>query len=415
MHLPNPRYRLYSSPTSYASLAWSLLTGARKAGQDVALLESDACATFRTRHALATNQARVGIYLALKAVLRGDRTKVVMSPYTIFEVVNMVICAGGQPVFADIEPTTCNIDAAEVEKLADDKTGAVLVTHLHGLACDVERIAAFCRARGIALIEDAAQAVGTAVNGKPVGTFGEAGIFSYGLMKNVNAFYGGMVLTDSDEVDARMRAISDSYPVVPPANLVSRATYAFTLDIATWPPLFRSVTFWLFRYGYRNKIPLLASISRSENNPRRRNEFPEAYQWRMSDAQARIVRPQLGEIDRKFQQRLAIARLYHAGLSDIPEIVLPPLREDGSHGYQTFAIQVPNRAGLLDHLLDSLRDCAPQHLRNCAELPCFAEFARDCPQARKTADSVILLPTYPRYGTVEAERTLQAVRAYFGK
>ena len=61
-----------------------------------------------------------------------------MSPYTIHDVVNMVLCAGGNPIFADIEKSTCNISANAIEELIDDNTGAVMITHLHGLACDIE-------------------------------------------------------------------------------------------------------------------------------------------------------------------------------------------------------------------------------------------------------------------------------------
>lgn len=410
---PLARYRLYSQPSHYSTLLAGLLAG--KAGQQVEALEAEACRIFGSGHALATNQARVGIYLAVKALVKAGRDKVVMSPYTIFEVVNMVIVAGGKPVFADIERTTCNIDAAQVEALVDDQTAAVLVTHLHGLACDIERIAAFCRTKGVALIEDAAQAVGTKVAGRQVGTFGTVGVFSFGLMKNVNAFFGGMVLTSDADLDARMRATCADWPVVPTGKLVSRAIYSLALDIATWPLVFRSFTYWLFRYGYRHQIPLLASISRSENNPQRRDAFPAPYQLRMSDIQARLVRRQITDLDAPFRKRLATARIYHEALADIPEITLPPLKEDGSHGYLAFAIHVPQREQMVLHLFNELRDCAAQHLRNCADLDCFADFHRDCPNARAAAASVLMLPTYPRYSAAEARRTVAAVRSFFGK
>src|SRR6185503_17787272 len=103
---------------------------------------------------------------AVKALIKPGR-KVILSPYTIADVVNMVVCAGGEPVFADIERETCNVDAAEVERLIDDQTGAVMVTHFYGLACDIERIAKICKDRNVPLIEDAAQAFGVRVNGKP--------------------------------------------------------------------------------------------------------------------------------------------------------------------------------------------------------------------------------------------------------
>ncbi|MCZ6736268.1 MAG: hypothetical protein O7C65_10825, partial [Planctomycetota bacterium] len=78
-----------------------------------------------------------------------------------------------------------------------------------------------------------------------------------------------------------------------------------------------------------------------------------------------------------------------------------------------FPIQCSNRQRLLAWLMHQKRDVAAQHLRNCADLPGFSPFYRDCPQARKTADQVVLLPTYPRYPMSEVEKNIDAIRSYF--
>ena len=78
-------------------------------------------------------------------------------------------------------------------------------------------------------------------------------------------------------------------------------------------------------------------------------------------------------------------------------------------------IQVQDRQGLLLHMMRERCDVAAQHLHNCADLECFAEFHRDCPQARRTAASVVLLPTYPRYSTRDALRNVRVIREHFGR
>src|SRR4029077_9946535 len=119
--------------------------------------------------------ARVGIYLAIKHLIRKGQ-KVVLSPYTISDVVNMVLCAGGIPLFADIEEGgSCNIDADAVIDLLEieDNIGAVMVTHFYGLVCNIAPILTACRAKGIPLIEDAAQAFGASLDGKPAGALAD--------------------------------------------------------------------------------------------------------------------------------------------------------------------------------------------------------------------------------------------------
>ncbi len=148
---PMPRFRLYTRAADYVRLLRDLLLGRLTRGDDVEALERAIAARCGTPYAICMPQGRVGVYLAVKHAIEPGQ-KVVLSPYTIADVINMVICAGGVPVFADIDRCTTNICAHEVERLIDESTGAVMVTHLHGMACDIERIAAICRARNIPLI-----------------------------------------------------------------------------------------------------------------------------------------------------------------------------------------------------------------------------------------------------------------------
>lgn len=204
MRGPLARYRLYGRTRDYAIITLRLGAKGGDERDPVRMLEEMAAEFFGVRHAIAVPQNRVGIHLAVKALVRPGQ-RVVLSPYTLSDVINMVIVAGAEPVFADVERETCNIDPDEIEALIDEQTGAVIVTHLHGLVCDMDRITAICRERGVALIEDTAQACGAQRDGRRAGTFGDAGVMSFGMYKNVNSFYGGLVLTPHDDVQRQGR------------------------------------------------------------------------------------------------------------------------------------------------------------------------------------------------------------------
>jgi dTDP-4-amino-4,6-dideoxygalactose transaminase len=150
-------------------------------------------------------------------------------------------------------------------------------------------------------------------------------------------------------------------------------------------------------------------------HPEIKRELPESYLRRLTPMQARLILPQLEHVDQHIRARIRSAQHYHEGLSDLEEIVLPPLRTDFSHTYTDYPIQVRDRAHFLRFMMLEQRDVAAQHLRNCADLPCFAEFARDCPNARATAGSVALLPTYPRHSHSEVDLNIEAVRRYFDR
>jgi len=411
---PLPRYRIYSRFRDYRAIATDILTGRSDRGDSTRQLESAIEKANDVAHALCIAKARVGIFVAVRALIEPGQ-KVVLSPYTISDVVNMVICAGGVPVFADLEPDTCNVDAADVERLIDGDTGAVMITHLHGLACDVERISQACRERGVPLIEDAAQAFGTRVAGRRVGTFGNAGIYSFGQYKNLNAFFGGMVVTNDSALAAELRTQIDAFPSQEIGYYLSKVASGLASDLATWPPLFKSLTYRVFRYGFLNDVSFLNSQVTVDIDPQIKRELPESYLRQMTQMQARIVLDQLPAVDEHIRARIAYAQRYHEGLNDIPELGLPPLRTDFSHTYTYFPVQAEDRNALLRHLMRERRDMAAQHLHNCADLPCFSEFYRECKNARRTARSVVLLPTYPRYSSVDVDRNIASIRRYFGR
>ena len=409
---PLPRYRLYDDPVTYATIARELATGRWKSGDAPSELEKS-LASLGTPHAVVTPRARVAIHLAVKALIRPGQ-KVVLSPYTIADVVNVVVAAGGVPVFADIERETCNVDPAEIEKLVDRDTGAVMITHLHGLACDMDVIPRICTERGVALIEDAAQAFGARFGGRPVGSFGDVGIFSFGKYKNVNAFLGGVLTTRHAEVAERARAELSAWPLQDLGGYLSEVGHGLATDVATWPPLFRAFTFWVFRFAFLQELSILNRQVSFDNDPELRTELPEHYRRRLTPLQARLVLRQLARVDELTRERIERARAYHEGLKDVRELLVAPLRTDFSHMYTYFPVQADDRNALLRHLMRSGRDVAGQHIKNCADFPAFSTWYRDCPNARKTANAVVLLPTYPRYSLREVDENVRVIREYFG-
>jgi dTDP-4-amino-4,6-dideoxygalactose transaminase len=396
-------------------VARDALLGRSNRGEAVPQLERAVKTRTDARFAVSMPQARVGIFLAIRALIRPGQ-KVVLSPYTIHEVVNMVICAGGIPVFCDIDRRTCNLDPAQAERAIDGDTGAVLVTHLHGLAMDVCGLAEVCRTHGAALVEDAAQAFGTRLNGRPVGTFGDAGIYSFGMYKNLNMFYGGMLVTQREDLYNRVAAEIASCPPQRLATYLAKVKDAAMTDLATFPPLFRAVTFRLFRFGYLRNIEALNKRVRVEDSPQAKQVLPDSYLCRMRPLQARIGLRALESVEEDSQRRIAFAQQYHEGLADLDdELIRPPLRSDGSHIYTYYPIQHRDRHALVRHMMNAGCDLAVQHLKNCADMECFADFRRDCPNARATAAEAILLPTYPRYSRADVARNVDAIRSFFGR
>ena len=410
----SPRLRLYSSPRLYADALYGLASGTAARGDDVALLEAELASLLGAAHAIAMPMARVGIYLAVKHTIRPGQ-KVILSPYTIADVVNMVISAGAIPVFADIDRLSCNLDPKAVAPLIDSDTGAVLVTHFYGQVADMQSLEAICEASGVPIIEDAAQAFGARVGNRSAGTIGHAGVYSFGMYKNVNAFYGGMLVTDNEVFAQSVRSEIAAWPHQSIADFASKVGSAVKTELVTWPPVFRRISFPLFRWAYINQIDAINNRLKIDIDPELHPTLPKSYRCRLTPLQARLIRSQLENVEKDSEARLASARLYHDGLADIEDLIIAPLCEEGQHVYWYYPIQYANRRALVSHVMRQGRDITPSYHRNCASLPCFSNYARYCPNAQATADSLIYLPTYPRYAQEEVRETIRAIRSFFGR
>jgi len=411
---PHPRSRIYTKPKSYWSFWSDLLLGRFNKGNDVQKFERALAEKFGVPEAVCVSMTRVGIYLVLKNLIKPGQN-VIMSPYTVADVVNMVVLASGVPVFTDIEQRSCNLNPAEVAKLIDKNTGAVIATHLHGVGARIYEILDICRQHNIPLIEDAAQSFGGKAKGKRLGTIGDVGIYSLGMYKNINSWYGGAVVAKDSALLNKLRAELAQYDFQSPIFILKKMLKGLATDLLTYPLIFQPLTYWLFRYGFLHDIGWINRQVEIELDLELKKEMPANYLRRYTPFQARLALSQLNQIDADIELRAKKAALYRKELSGISELVLPPEENDSKYIYPVFAVQYQDRKKLLKWLMRQKRDVTAQHLKNCADLESFSAFYRDCPVARKTANEVILLPTYTRYPDSEIKKNIEVIRAFFGR
>jgi perosamine synthetase len=411
---PNPKNRLYTNPHSYITFLNYLLIGRfQQNRKDIELFEKALCERFSIDQAICVYQCRLGIYLAIKALIKSGQ-EVILSPYTIADVINMVIFAGGRPVFADVEQNTCNISATEVERLINPNTGAVLITHLHGLTAAAHRIKNICDRFQIPLIEDAAQSFGVEEEGKAVGTIGDIGVFSFEMHKNMPTWLGGAIVSHRIDVMDNIRSeLKDfSYPPLP--GITQKVKKGLIHDIASFPVIFQIFTYPIIRFSYLNNIEVVNKVVR--RNPQKSElaeVLPEVYKSQYTSLQGSLGLSQLKHVDRDIKIRIEYAHIYYQGLKGIKELILPPLRTDKSHTYLWFPIQYSNRDELLQFMFQHGRDIAAGHFTNTADSPEFEKYYRDCPNARKVEKELIYLPAYPSYSREEVEENIKTIQLYF--
>lgn len=162
------------------------------------------------RHCVAAPSGTMALFLALKAMGIGPGDEVLVPDLTMAASATAVVLAGGTVVFADVEPATLCLDLAAAERLVTPRTKAVMVVSLNGRSpADLVGFVARCRARGIKVIEDAAQSLGSFHDGRHLGTIGDCGCLSFSSQKLVTTGQGGAVVTNDDDAHSRMGQLRD--------------------------------------------------------------------------------------------------------------------------------------------------------------------------------------------------------------
>jgi len=158
--------------------------------------------------AVAVSSGTAALLLALMALEIGPGDEVITTPFTFAATANTILFLGARPVFADIQPSTLNLDPEEVERRITPRTRAIVLVHLYGNPCDMGIFTELATRHGLALIEDAAHAPGALYQGRPVGSFG-IGCFSFYATKNITTGEGGMITTQDSHLARRLRMLRD--------------------------------------------------------------------------------------------------------------------------------------------------------------------------------------------------------------
>jgi perosamine synthetase len=279
------------------AVAEVLASGWVSQGPRVARFEQLFAERVGAKHAVATTSCTTALHLALILAGVGPGDEVICPSYTFIATANVVLYVGATPIFAEIEPTTWNIDLTDALRRVSTRTKAMIPVHQVGLAADIDGFAAF-RSRGIVVIEDAACAIGATYRGRPVGSHGYTACWSFHPRKTLSMGEGGILTTD----DAR-RAERASQLRSFAANVSDHARHQA-----------KGVVY----EDYREL----------------------GYNYRMTDLQAAIGIEQLAKLDRLIARRRKIARTYDEAFGSIPGVQLPARPPYADHAYQSYAIRL---------------------------------------------------------------------------
>ncbi|MEZ5358018.1 MAG: DegT/DnrJ/EryC1/StrS family aminotransferase [Candidatus Zixiibacteriota bacterium] len=331
-------------------------------GPEVKELEERIAKLCRVKHAIGVASGTDALQLALHAAGVGPGDEVITSAFSFFASAGVISRLGAKPVFAEIDIDTFNLDPAKLERRITDKTKAIMPVHLFGQCADMDAIFSIALNHKVKIIEDAAQAIGSIYYGRPAGSLGDAGCFSFFPTKNLGcAGDGGMIVTNNDELAETMRMLR-----------VHGGKSEYHHDIV----------------GYNSRLDTL---------------------------QAAILNVKLDYLQAWTEARRKNAARYDKLLADVP-VVTPVVAEERYHIFHQYTIMTDKRDELQAHLHKKGVGCKvyypiPFHMQKC-----FADLGYtngQFPLAEKAGNQVLSLPIFGEMTEAEQDEVVAAIKEFF--
>ncbi|OPZ81930.1 MAG: dTDP-3-amino-3,6-dideoxy-alpha-D-galactopyranose transaminase [bacterium ADurb.Bin429] len=358
-----PIAKPFIGPEEQAAVAEVLASGMLAAGPKVKAFEAVFAEYCASPDAVACSSGTAGLCIAVAALGLPRGSKVLTTPFSFIATANCVLYNDAVPVFGDVDPATFVLTAKTVRAAldADPEIKAVIPVHLYGQACEIREIAEIASARGVAVIEDCAQAHGATEEGVPVGAVGDLGVFSFYPTKNMMTGEGGMIT-------GRNTALLD-----------------------------------------RCRLYL------NHGAPQRYLHTELGFNYRMTSIAGALGLCQLARLPEWNRQRRANAETLNAGLKDLSWLAVPLERAGCEHVYHQYVLKVRDRARLQAHLQAAGVGSDVHYPRLITDQPLYQSlgYTSDTfPVARQLADEVLSLPVHPALSADDLQTIIAAVRSF---
>ncbi|MET9499824.1 DegT/DnrJ/EryC1/StrS family aminotransferase [Streptomyces sp. NPDC006552] len=345
----------------------TLRSGHISQGPMVEQLERAVAEVVGVKHAIAVNSGSAALSLSLEALDLQAGDEVITSPFTFVATLNAIIASGATARFADIRADDFNINAALVGELVNEHTKVLLPVSLYGQTPDMTAIERTASAHGLAIVEDAAQAIGAAFHGRPSGSFG-IGCFSLYATKNVAAGEGGIITTESDEIAERTRMMRNQ--------------------------------------GMRSRY----DVEYIGGN------------YRLSDLHAAVGLSQIIRLSEFSERRQHNAKKLSKGLDGIKGLKVPHVIDGNNHVWHQYTIRVTadascTRAEVAAKLANCGIATGVHYPRLVFDYECYRKHPQvvvpEVPVASRITEEILSLPVHPRLSDSDLERIIDETRAAF--
>ncbi len=340
-------------------------------GRQTEQFENELAALLAVKHVVAVMTGTAALALALDVLDLQPGDEVIVPSLTFAATIQAIVQAGGRPVFCEVEAATLNMDPEDVARRITKRTRALLPVHYSGYACRMRELCRLAARHGLAIVEDAAHAFGSAYEGRPIGSLGHMTCFSFNPVKNITCGEGGAIATPFDEEAERLRRMRN-----------------LGIGRPTWDRM-GEARFWEYEVTGKGQRCAMANINAAIGlvQLRRRQAFLE-------------------------NKRRAV-RAYDAAFAGMAGVRLIEKDVDQAFPY-SYVLRVEN--GRRNALIAHLRGCgigSTVHYTPNHRQPAFAGEAVRLPVTEQAYEEIVALPLYSEIGAAEVAEVIEGVRDYF--
>jgi perosamine synthetase len=372
-----PVMRPWLGPEEAAAVEEVMASGWVAQGPRATAFENALAAKVGAPHAIATSSCTGALHLALAALDVGPGDEVIAPSLSFIATANVIRYAGASPVFADVDPDTQNISATAIAGALSARTKAVIIVHQGGVPADIGAIRQVCEPLKIAIVEDAACALGSTYQGVPIGSHSDFVAYSFHPRKVITTGEGGMLVTRRTELVGRIRRLRD---------------HGMSISAAQ---------------RHQSRTPIIEQY------------LETGFNYRISDIQAAVGIVQLGRLDAIVARRRQLALRYQRRLAGVPGLSVVSDPRYGTTNFQSFWITLPEDFPIArDDLMSTMMQCgiSPRRGFMASHLePAYAGASRGkLPVTERLTRQSIILPLFHHLTETEQDQVIDVIEECAG-
>ena len=367
------------------------------------------------------DHGRTAFYEILNQIKeKTKKKKILVNSLTLFEIINVIIYSGLEPVFVDTKENSFQTDINLTNsKLNLDDIAAIVVTHLNGINSNIVNLKSQIESHNktkekIYLIEDCAVALGSNLNNKNVGNFGDFSFLSFNIIKNVTSYTGGALI---DNQSKKIDKYCVKYKSLSKIDIFKKILFVFILNTLNTKIIF-PFFYKIIELSHKYSFNFFLKKYRTDFEIKIEKKIPSKFLFWMHEFQKKILITQFIDFKEKQISRIKKSEVYYNNLKEIKYLNFPQFEFNEKNVFLEFPIICDtkiNKEDLFKYLMKKKIDVKNYYYKNCSEEKIYNANNKSCLNSKKVSENIIMLPVHAKISSKYQKKIIEKIKFFFNK